>query len=134
MKERESYGQAVTVSGLLAGFSFTAVVGLLSIQNQSVAFEVAFFGFLLATFFFVASTLGGWATLEWIAEKENAKYGGKVFYVGMFIGFVFGLLAFLVGTVGAAFLHSTLAGIVSIGAGLVVVAFFIATSVASTGE
>jgi hypothetical protein len=95
------------------------------------AFEVAFLGFLLATFLFLASTLGGWAILEWIAEKKNAKYTGKAFYVGTYVGFVFGLLAFLVGVVGTAFLRSTLAGIVAIGTGLAIVVFFVTTVVGS---
>jgi len=59
--------------------------------------------------------------LEWIAEKENAKYTGKAFYVATHVGSVFGLLTFLVGVVGTAFLRSTLAGIVAIGTGLAIV-------------
>ena len=59
-------------------------------------------------------------------KKENAKYTGKAFYVGTYVGFVFGLLAFLgEGGVGTAFLHSTLAGIVAIGTGLAIVVFLV---------
>ncbi len=124
----------MTVSGLLAGFSFAAVIALLAIQNRSKRFEVAFIGFLLSTFLFIVSTLGSWAVLEWIAEHENDKYESKVFFAGTYIGLVFGLLAFVVGVVGTAFLHSNLAGIISIIAGLGIVAFFFASAVASARD
>ena len=129
--EEPSYSGAMTVSGLLAGFSFTAVIGLFAIRRDAAAFEVALFAFLLATFFFIISTIGAWATVEWISEKRDSKYHGTYFYKGTMAGFVLGLLSFVIGMAGTAFLHSTAAGIAAVVAGLATVAFFILAGVES---
>jgi hypothetical protein len=48
-EEGDSYGMSVTVSGLLAGFSFTAMIAVIALKISSVSVDIAFFSFLLAT-------------------------------------------------------------------------------------
>lgn len=41
-EQSDSYGMSVTVAGLLAGFSFTAMIAVISLQMTSVFVDLAF--------------------------------------------------------------------------------------------
>ncbi|AWY00150.1 hypothetical protein A8139_09190 [Marinomonas primoryensis] len=123
--ESESYGISVTVSGLLAGFSFTAMIAIIALQEVAVFIDMAFYSFLIATFCFLISTLGGWATLEWVSELKTDDFKKTFFHNGCIWGFLLGLLAFLLGVVATAFLYSTQAGIIASTLSFCTLLFFI---------
>ncbi len=68
--EKESYTGFLTVSGLLSGFSFTAMISLMVLNKDAISLTVAFISFQVAAYSFVITTLGAWAILEWISEKK----------------------------------------------------------------
>ncbi|GAB5479930.1 MAG: hypothetical protein Marn2KO_33970 [Marinobacter nauticus] len=137
-EESDSYGMSVTVSGLIAGFSFTAMIAVIALKISSVSANIAFFSFLFATFCFLISTIGGWAILEWLAEIKTDDFRKSTFHNGSIWGLIFGLLAFFVGVVATAFLYSTMAGIIAIVLSCYVVFFFFKTardvSIAKKGD
>jgi hypothetical protein len=115
---QDSHRSLVTVSGLLAGFSFTAVMGLLRVANETKTFQVAFIGFLLATFLFLALLFGGWTANEWLSEYEYGQLEQQVFYKATFPLFFGAMFVFTMGVTATAFLYSVLAGVVAIIAAL----------------
>jgi hypothetical protein len=109
-----SHRTLVTVSGLLAGFSFTAAIGLLRVPSGTKAYEVAFISFLLATFLFMTTLFGGWTAIEWLDSGYPASVlEKKKFYVATYPLFMSALLAFAVGVSATALLHSLLSGIIA---------------------
>lgn len=127
-EQSDSYGMSVTVAGLLAGFSFTAMIAVISLQMTSVFVDLAFFSFLLATFCFLVSTLGGWAILEWLAEIKTDEFKKTTFHNGSIWGFIFGLLAFFAGVAATSFLYSTMAGTLASALTVYVIFFFFKTA------
>jgi hypothetical protein len=129
MSESSSHRSLVTVSALLAGFSFTAVMGLLRIPAGSKSFEIAFISFLLATFLFLALVIGGWAADDFLLEHEPSSLDKAVFYKATIPMFLAALVAFSVGASATAFLPSVIAGIVAVCAALGLLTYLLVTTV-----
>jgi uncharacterized protein YacL len=124
-EEKESFSISVTFTGLLAGFSFTAMGMTSAIENPSIAITVSFYAFLIATFMFLISTIGSWATLEWLSEIKTHGYKGKTFHLGAVVGLLLGFLTFSTGVVARAANYSFFAGILAAVLALLVFGFLI---------
>ncbi len=116
-----SYSTSITIATVLAGFSFTAMLGVMAVSESDSPATFAFNSFLIATFSFLISAIAGWATLEWIAERKNEDYEKTTFFPLSFLGFFVGLAAFLTGVTATAFSFSLLSGVLSISGGVALV-------------
>lgn len=120
----ESHRTTITVNGLLAGFSFTAAMGLLRLPSGTMAFEIAFTSLLIATFLFLMVMTGAWAANEWVLDQQNCEYDKRAFYRVTIPLFLLALVAFSVGVSATGFVHSVWAGICAVCAAASFVVYF----------
>lgn len=122
--EKESYTGFLTVSGLLSGFSFTAMISLMVLNKDAISLTVAFISFQVAAYSFVITTLGAWAILEWISEKKTFEYHKTVFFKISVFAYLTGFISFLSGITATSFYYSTAAATISVFLVVLTMVFF----------
>jgi hypothetical protein len=125
---RKPHENEVTVSGLLAGFSFTGAIELLPTSKNGLAQAASLFLFLGAAVLFLIATFGLFVSAEWAESNKTSSYEDTWYdrFAGQSFGY--GIIVFALGIGSLGFIHSTIGGIVSTAAALfIIVYFFIAT-------
>lgn len=114
-RELNSHQGGLTVSGLLAGFSFAAVLELTHRSESTLLDLIMFFAFTLSTFLLLIGALGFWATIEWISEyQQHGRHQQTKFYRLGSLAFFFGIIVFSAGVGLVGFAHSLPAGVATL--------------------
>jgi len=121
--DKEDDSSLFSVSGLLAGFSFSAILLTLSIPSPGNIHGWVFAAFLIATFMFLGSTVLLLMILESITatqrhlqfgrDIDELKYTGKPRVI-CYIFFYLGLVSVLIGVAMLSFTYNVILGGISI--------------------